>query len=80
MQTFNIVCKDSNGMRLHGTVRQISHTDYEVFVKEKGVILHCTADEHGVFACRLHTKGNLTWVEGISREVAERINKNAVAF
>ena len=75
-QNFKISYRDYDGTVLNATVKSITNDDYEVFIKEKGVIIHCTKDENGVLSCRLNSHGNPHWVDGISEEVAKAIMEN----
>ncbi len=72
---FSVTFLDENGHILHGTVKQLTDDDYEVFVKEKGVIIHCTKSISGKLSCKLNSKKNAPWVDGISNEIAKKINK-----
>jgi len=72
-RSFKISYQHYDGSVLHAVVTPVTKDDYEVYVKEKGVIIHCTKDENGVLSCRLNSNGNPLWVDGISKEVAKRI-------
>lgn len=74
-KNFKVSYQHHDGSVLHALVSQITRDDYEVFVEEKGVIIHCTKDEHDVLSCRLNSNGNPLWVDGISKEVAKIILK-----
>ena len=54
---------------------QLSKNDYEVYVEEKEVIIHCTRNEHGALTCNLNTGVNPDWVNGISDEVEKKLNE-----
>jgi hypothetical protein len=74
---FHVSYQDNDGSVLHGLVKQISNDDFQVYVQEKGVIIHCTRDEYGFLSCKLNTFGNPDWVDGISEEVAKELNSNS---
>ncbi|WP_207533596.1 hypothetical protein [Desertivirga arenae] len=71
--SFTVRYKGVDGLTLHGYVTQLSANDYQVFVKEKGVIIQCKKDEYGLLTCKLNSKGNVHWVDGISRAVAQTL-------
>ncbi len=72
-RNFKVSYQQSDGFVLHAVVSHVTGDDYEVFVEEKGVIIHCTKDENGILSCRLNSNGNPHWVDGISEEVAKKI-------
>lgn len=72
-KNFKISYQHNDGSVLNAIVRPLSEDDYEVFIEEKAVIIHCTKDENGVLFCRLNSNGNPLWVDGISKEVEKWI-------
>jgi hypothetical protein len=72
-KSFKISYQHYDGSVLNAVVKPITQDDYEVFIKEKGVIIHCTKDENGILSCRLNSNGNPLWVDGISKEVAKEM-------
>ncbi|WP_423147902.1 hypothetical protein [Rubrolithibacter danxiaensis] len=74
LQSFKISYFDEKGDLLTGIVKQISKDDYEVFVKEKGVVIHCIKGENGTIVCNLNSVKNLPWIEGISKEVEKELS------
>jgi hypothetical protein len=60
---------------LRGLVTQLSDEDYEVFVPEKEVIIHCTKDADGGLICKLNSRRNVPWVDGISQAITEKLSK-----
>ena len=72
---FNVVYKDETGTTLHGSVKKITENDYEVFIKEKAAIIHCTLDSNRLLSCRLNSLRNPPWVDQICREVAKKIKE-----
>ena len=72
-RSFTVSYRGLDGIILHGQVTQLSQNDYQVFVKEKGVIIQCKRDEYGVLSCKLGSKKNAPWVDGISNAVARII-------
>ncbi|WP_207426267.1 hypothetical protein [Pedobacter sp. SYSU D00535] len=71
---FEITHHSKGGFTLNASVRKITDSDYEVFIKEKEVIVHCTREQNGILSCRLHSKGNPQWLDELGKEVAKRIN------
>jgi hypothetical protein len=71
--TFKISYLDKDGQPIIGDVKQITQDHFEVFIKEKGVKVHCMKDKDGVLACRLNRKREVSWVEGIGKAIAERV-------
>jgi hypothetical protein len=71
--TFVVSYKDVDGTILHGYVTQLSKDDFEVYIKEKEVIIQCKKDESGIVSCKLNSKRNVPWIEGISNAVARNL-------
>ncbi|MEJ6980593.1 hypothetical protein WG906_09045 [Pedobacter sp. P351] len=72
-KNFKVTYQDKDGSVLHGFVKQVTFFDYEVYVKEKGVIIHCIKNEEGLLTCALNSHKNPAWVDGLSEEVAKRV-------
>ncbi|MEJ6980508.1 hypothetical protein WG906_08610 [Pedobacter sp. P351] len=72
-KNFRVSYQEYDGSVLHGFVKQVTFYDYEVYVQEKGVIIHCIKDENGLLTCALNSNRNPPWVDGISKEIAKRI-------
>lgn len=70
---FKISYFDNDGQQIIGDVKQITQDHFEVFIKEKGVKVHCIKDKNGVLACRLNRNREVSWVAGIGKAIAERI-------
>ena len=68
-------CKDSDGSTLHGSAIKLAEGHYEVLIKEKEVIIHCTKDADGNLSCQLNRNGNPEWVNRISEELSKNIEK-----
>lgn len=75
---FEVTYRAKNGTALHGTVKKHSDKDYEVFIKEKEVIIHCIKDADGVISCHLNSRRSIPWVKGISREIAKKVASEAM--
>ena len=71
---FKVSYTDSSGLILHGLVKQVTPEHFEVLIQEKEVIIHCTKDKNGILSCKLNRSGNPEWVDGISAEVAKKID------
>lgn len=74
-QNFQVSYMDHDGSILHGVVKQITKDDYQVYVKEKQVVIHCTRDLDGILSCKLNRHGNPDWVDGISDEVERALKR-----
>lgn len=72
-QSFEVTYREPNGSLLHGFVKPVNDGHYEVLIKEKDVIIHCTTDENGILSCQLNSRGNPPWVDGISKQVAKQL-------
>ena len=72
-KSFTVVYKHTDNTVMHGYVSQTSKDEYEVFIREKEVIIQCKRDPHGILSCKLNTKGNVSWVDGICAEVAKTL-------
>jgi hypothetical protein len=75
-KNFTVRYTDKDGLILNGIVTAVNVDHYEVFIKEKGVIINCTKDFKGQLSCTLNTKVNPVWVDGISKEVERAINQS----
>jgi len=71
--TFDVSYQQQDGTVLHADVRAHNKDHYEVFIREKNVIIHCTTDANGALSCKLNSKENPRWVDGISKELAKRL-------
>ena len=74
-RNFKVEYTQPDGSVLHGLVKEVSEEHFEVLIEEKDVIIHCTRDENGVLSCKLNTNKNPEWVDGVSKEVAMKVNK-----
>lgn len=72
-RSFTVAYQGIDGITLHGHVTQLTQNDYQVFVREKGVIIQCKRDEYGILSCQLGRKKNVPWIDGISNAVARTI-------
>lgn len=72
---FEVSYEDPHGNILHAVVKQITNDDFQVYIKEKEVVIQCTTDEEGVFSCKLTMNRNPVWIDGVTREIGKRINK-----
>ncbi|WP_256010978.1 hypothetical protein [Desertivirga xinjiangensis] len=72
-KSFTVAYKHTDDTILHGYVSQISKDEYEVFIREKEVIIQCKRDSHGILSCKLNSKGNVAWVDGICGAVAKTL-------
>lgn len=70
--SFTISHKQLDGPILTAYIRQLSNNSYEVFVKEKEVIIQCKKDQNGMITCEL-SKRRIPWVEGISNEITKAL-------
>lgn len=74
-ENFEVTYVDGDGAVIHGLVKQITYSDFQVYIKEKDVIIHCTKDEDGTLSCKLNSHGNPGWVDGVSGEVAKKLRR-----
>src|SRR5687768_1462539 len=73
---FTVRYVDRKGLIFTGIVKAVNIDHYEVFIKEKGVIIHCTRESNGQLSCILNSKHNPAWVDGISREVERTVSQS----
>jgi len=72
-KSFTVSYRGGDGVLLHGHVTQLSQNDFQVFVIEKEVIIQCKKDEFGILSCKLGSKKNVPWIDGISSAVARTL-------
>ena len=72
-RSFTVLYHGLDGVTLHGYVTQLSSTDFQVYIKEKDVIIQCKRDEFGILSCNLNSKKNVPWVDGINNAVARML-------
>ena len=75
LNLFDVAYQDDSGAMVHVSVRKVTEEDYEVFVKEKGVIIHCLKDKNNGFYCKLNTYRNPPWVDQLCFELGKKLNE-----
>jgi hypothetical protein len=72
LKNFLLIERDDDGSVLHGFVKQISPSDYHIFVREKDMILGYEKNIFGTVTCTFGSQGHETWVQRFAKKLENR--------